>query len=112
RCSRQMGKGSGGILVFAIQQQRLQYRLDQQCAMLGPARREIAPDLTPTVRAITILYAYKDRGTAIHRTERGTHGVFQGIAQHMHAEFGGMDTAVVSRHGSGTIRESSSFQRG
>ena len=49
----------------------------RNAAVMRAARRVIAPDLAPALRAVAILHAHPKRPARTHRAKRGDHGLIQ-----------------------------------
>jgi hypothetical protein len=64
-------------------QHRSEYRIQQPCPVLGPARGEVAPDLTPASEPILILDANEQRRPVAHDAERRSHRRVDRIAVHL-----------------------------
>jgi hypothetical protein len=68
--------------------ERREHRLDQAGAVLGAARREVAPRLAPAERAFAVLDANEDGGPVVHDAERRAHRHPHRPAQHMGLDAG------------------------
>ena len=77
--SRRQPRGDANA---AADDERREQRLDQARAMLGTARREVAPGLAPADGAVVVLDAHEDRRPVVHDAERGAHRHLDRPAQH------------------------------
>jgi hypothetical protein len=85
---RQRGKGSVRRRERTADDERREHRLDQARAVLGAARRKVAPRLAPAERAVDVLDANQHRGAVVHDAERRPHRHPDRPAQHVHLDAG------------------------